>query len=157
MTIFGTPGGTPLNTSGFQGSSPGNAVGAALPGIPPNMSVLAAVSAGLLPSNALVTNYGQKHNPGTGRTLMDTIVDVDSGVSAQFVQNGGSMHSEANGAGGLGAGGQSQIQGIGAGCSDMLPPNAPANLTGIGGLLPGGVTVSGGLPPTVASPANYGG
>jgi hypothetical protein len=157
LTIFGSPGGTTLNTSGFQGTSPGNAVGATLPGIPPNMSVMAAISAGLLPINALLTNYGQKHHPTQGRTLMDALVDVDVGVSAAFVQNGGSMHSEANGGTGPGAGQQSQIQGVGAGCTDQLPANAPANLTGSGFFLSGGVTVSGGTPPTFSSPVNYGG
>lgn len=157
MTVFGTPGGTPLNTSGFQGTSPGNTVGANLPGIPPNMSVMAAVSAGLLPMNTLITNYGQKHNPTQGRTVMDALVDVDSGMSAAFVQNGGSAHAEANGGAGPGAGGQSQNPGIGAGCTDQLPANAPANLTGSGGFISSGVTVSGGTPPAVATPANYAG
>jgi hypothetical protein len=157
LTIYGTPNGTTLNTSPFQGTAPGNAVGATLPGIPPNMSVMAAVSAGLLPINALLTNYGQKHNPTQGRTVMDALVDVDSGASAVFVQNGGSFNADANGGAGPGAGQQSQMQGTGAGCTDQLPANAPANLTGIGGILPGGVTVSGGTPPTLSSPPNYGG
>lgn len=157
MTIYGSPGGTPANTSGFQGSAPGNAVGSTLPGIPPNMSVMAAVSAGLLPANVLVTNYGQKHNPAAGRTLLDTISDVDAGASAAFTQNGGSAQSESNGCAGPGAGNMNQFTGLGSGCADQLPLNAPANLTGSGGFLSAGVTVSGGLPPTVPTPAQYGG
>ncbi len=39
MTIFGTPGGTPLNTSFFQGTAPGNAVQAALQVVQPGVGM----------------------------------------------------------------------------------------------------------------------
>ncbi|HWX29587.1 MAG TPA: hypothetical protein VNZ53_19345 [Steroidobacteraceae bacterium] len=155
MTIFGTPGGTPLNTTPFQGTAPGNAAQATLPGIPPNMSVLAAISAGLLPINALMTNYGQKHHPTAGRTVMDGLVDVDNGVSAVFVQNGGSAHAESNGGSGLGAGGHSQEQGVGQGCGDQLPANAPTGAPAL--QFPTTSNATGGTPPTLGSLVQYGG
>lgn len=33
-----------------------------LPGIPPNMSIMAAISAGLLPANTQITNFGTGPN-----------------------------------------------------------------------------------------------
>jgi hypothetical protein len=64
MTLYQTPGGTPLNTSPFQGTAPGNPgavpIQAPSPGVgmfPPNAnnasgdSVLAAASRAALPAN----------------------------------------------------------------------------------------------------------
>lgn len=46
---------------------------ASLPGIPPQMSVLAAMSAGLLPANAQVTNFG------TGGPSSTILTDLSTG------------------------------------------------------------------------------
>jgi hypothetical protein len=44
-----------------------------LPGIPPNFSVLAAMSAGLLPANAQITNFG------TGGPSATLLTDLSTG------------------------------------------------------------------------------
>lgn len=147
MTIYGTPGGTPLNTTPFQGTQPGNAVGATLPGLtpgvglfPPNSNnasgetVHAAVSRGALPINALTTVFGQKHHPTAGRTIMDTLVDTDQdGAGVSFVANGGSPNLNPCGSGGgnAAAGGLNQTQGPGAGSAMICPANAPSNLPAV--------------------------
>lgn len=121
--------------------------------VQPNDSVLSALSRGGIPLGALVTNYGQKHHPGQGRSTMDCLLDVDSGVSAAFVQNGGSFNTGANGGSGPGAGQQGQYQGLGAGCSDQLPHTAPVAAPAV--QLPTGTSGTGGVPPTFGSPVLY--
>lgn len=46
-----------------------------LPGIPPNMSVLAAMSAGLLPANVQLTNFG---TGGPNHTLLSDLSGGDA-------------------------------------------------------------------------------
>lgn len=46
-----------------------------LPGIPPQMSILAALSAGLLPANAQITNFG---TGGPSQTIMTDLSTGDS-------------------------------------------------------------------------------
>jgi len=137
MTIYGTPGGTPSNTSGFQGTSPGNAVGATLPGIPPNMSVHAAVSAGLLPANALFSNAGKV--AAGGRTLPDAM--ARAGEVGYNGSAGGfdSLNSDANGGSGPGAGQANQTEGPSSGQMSLVEGSAPATA------------------PTITSPVQYGG
>ncbi len=71
-----------------QGQNPG----AFIAGIPPNMSILAAVSAGLLPANALCINYGATSRGG--RTILEAIANGEgNSAGAGFVANGGSPQS----------------------------------------------------------------
>jgi len=114
MTIYGTPGGTPLNTTPFQGTAPGNAVQTTQqpfnPGVglfPPNSnnlsgdSILAAAGRAALPINTYVNNEGVGNN-----------ISVDTGLSTG--SDGGNQASAANGipfgsgsgGGGSGVGGQ---------------------------------------------------
>jgi hypothetical protein len=91
MTIYGTPGGTPLNYTGFQGTQPGNVAQAALqpliPGVglfPPNSNnfsgdtVQAATSRAALPMNALVSNEGI----GITNSLSNGCPPLDGGVQS---------------------------------------------------------------------------
>lgn len=161
MTIYGTPGGTTLNTTPFQGTQPGNAVQATLPGVtpgvgmfPPNSNnnsgdtVLAAAARAVLPLTALTTTYGQKHHSGPpgvtppGRTIMDCLVDVDqNGAGGTYQANGGSPEAVINGGNSLGAGGANQTPGGagGEGEASIMPTAAPANN------------------PSIPSPVQYGG
>lgn len=135
MTIYGTPYGTPLNTTPFQGTQPGNAAQAALPGIPPNFSVMAAISAGLLPINALATNFGQKHNGTAGRSVADCMIDVDqNGAGGSYVANGGSPEGVINGGNSFGAGGANQTPSGAAseGEACILPTSAPGSTPTLG-------------------------
>ena len=87
-----------------QGQTPG----AFIAGIPPNMSILAAVSAGLLPANALGINYGATSRGG--RTILEAIANGDgNSAGAGFVANGGSPQST-----------------VAAGSTAIIPDNANA-------------------------------
>jgi hypothetical protein len=151
MTIYATPGGTPLNqTGGFQGTQPGNPVGASLspvnPGVglfPPNSdthsgdTVLAAQSRGAMPSNVLTTNYGTRDSrPGQAVLEIEGKGAMNgAGVTAtnsSLWANGGSCGGNS-----LGAGGMNQTDGPGAGDVAIIATNAPATM------------------PTIASPAQY--
>lgn len=141
MTIYGSPGGTPLNTTPFQGTQPGNAVQATLPGtnpgvglFPPNSNnlsgdtVMSAASRAVLPLNALTTSYGQKHHPTAGRSLTDCLTDTDqNGAGASFQQNGGSANQVIQGGNSLGAGGANQTPAgaNGEGEASIMPHSAP--------------------------------
>lgn len=155
MTLYGTPGGTPLNTTFFQGTQPGNAIQATIspvnPGVgmfPPNSNnqsgdtVMASVSRATMPLTALTTSYGQKGHPTAGRTILDCLVDTDqNGAGSSFQANGGSAQQVINGGNSLGAGGANQTPagagGEGEAC--IMPHSAPANN------------------PTIPSPVQYGG
>jgi hypothetical protein len=152
MTIYGSPGGTPLNqTGGFQGTQPGNAVQATLqvvnPGVglfPPNSntnsgdSIMASISRGACPANVNVTNFGATAHSGLGtgaaggRPLLEALCDGDSnGVSPTFTANGGSVNLGAAGGNSLGAGGLSQTTAPSSGEGVILPANAPASMPAI--------------------------
>lgn len=148
MTIYGSPGGTPLNqTGGFQGTQPGNAVQATLqqtiPGVglfPPNSnnlsgdSVMAAASRAAVPVNANTNGFGIV-NPVGGRPLLNCMADSNpaNGSAVAIVLNGGSSNGQACGGAGPGAGGVNQTQGPGGGCAHPMPhsmPSANVSLTG---------------------------
>jgi hypothetical protein len=115
MTIFATPGGTPLNQAGgFQGTQPGNAIGATLqtvqPGVglfPPNSNnqsgdtILASISRGATPANVEVNNFGVTTNSGGGpgvaggRSVLATQADAQAaGTGSGFtVLSGGSSNN----------------------------------------------------------------
>jgi hypothetical protein len=150
MTVFGTPYGTPLNATGFQGTQPGNAVQATVPGLspgvgmfPPNSnnasgeSVLSAQARGALVANTLVTNAG-KHAAG-GRTLLET--EGKGGAAGYNGSAGGfdSLNSDANGGAGPGAGQSNQTEGPSSGETSFVEGSAPATV------------------PTFASPVQFGG
>jgi hypothetical protein len=150
VTIYGTPGGTPLNTTPFQGTTPGNPVGATVTGIspgvglfPPNSntasgaSVLSEQSRGALIGNTLVTNAGK--TAAGGRFLVDA--ESRSGERGYNGSAGGydSLNSDANGGAGPGAGQSNQTEGPSSGETNSVEGSAPATA------------------PAIASPAVYGG
>jgi hypothetical protein len=142
VTIYGTPGGTPLNQAGgFQGTQPGNPVQATLslvnPGVglfPPNSNnnsgdtILASVARGACPANVLTTGLGVT---GSGSKPVLTALNSAGtrGTGAAFVANGGSANNGPNGANGvpLAAGGMGQSNGA-TGETTVLPANAPSSL-----------------------------
>jgi hypothetical protein len=141
MTIYGTPMGTPLNSTGFQGTQPGNAVGATLspliPGVglfPPNSnnnsgdSVAAAVSRAAVPTNADVTNFGISGSLQGGKPVLSGFSGVGTrGTGPGFVANGGSAQVSSSGGNGLGAGGQNQA-GAQSGEVTTIPANGSASV-----------------------------
>jgi hypothetical protein len=138
MTIYGTPGGTPLNSTGFQGTQPGNAVGAALqvvsPGVgmfPPNSNnnsgdtIAASISRGSCPANVLATNVGTRDSR-PGRSIHESISAACSDGTGSSITTtfGGSLNLDASGGGSLGAGGLNQTTMPGGGEGNILPANA---------------------------------
>jgi hypothetical protein len=143
MTIYGTPGGTPLNTTPFQGTQPENAVQATVqpfnPGVglfPPNSnnlsgdSVQAAVSRGALPINTFINNEGVGNN-----ITIPTGSALDGGN--QSAPSLGSEFGQAVGGGSTGiggAGGANMNSNVGATGDVVLSNKAPAqNVTFQGG------------------------
>lgn len=151
MTIYGTPNGTPLNATGFQGTQPGNTVQNILqptnPGVglfPPNSnnlsgdSALAAASRGALPVNVNTNGFGVI-NPAGGRPLLNCMSDSNpaNGSGTAIVANGGSANSQAAGGSGPGAGGLNQTPSPGGGCAHPMPHSMPsANVVITGGATP---------------------
>jgi len=108
-------------------ASPGlyvNAPGQPLPGIPPNMSVMAAMSAGLIPANVQTTSMGAVDSRA-GRTVLESMSRgscVGAGQSATnpyMFPNGGTA-----GGAGPGAGGENQTQGPTSGETSILVGSA---------------------------------
>jgi hypothetical protein len=133
MTIYGSPAGTPLNTTPFQGTQPGNAVGATLqpfkPGVglfPPNSnnlsgdSILAAAGRGDLPINTYVNNEGVGNS-----------ISIETGLSTG--SDGGNQASAANGIpfGSASGGGGAGVGGVGG-------ANMNANVGAVGDAQLGG-------------------
>jgi hypothetical protein len=121
-------------------SSPGlyiNTPGQPIAGIPPNMSVMAAISAGLLPPNANVTNFGVTSSTGLGtggggRSVLETLNTGDAnGVGAAFVASGGSANLAAAGGNSLGAGGLNQTTAPSGAEASIVPANAPSTVPSI--------------------------
>lgn len=147
MTIYGTPCGTPLNATGFQGTQPGNAVQATLspvnPGVglfPPNSnnasgdSVMAAASRGALPLNAEGSGYGVTSSAGVGavaggsggRTILNALSDGDrNGTNGQVGVD--TLNSDLNGGNSIGAGGTNQTEGPSSGISSVASTQQPTN------------------------------
>jgi hypothetical protein len=139
MTIYGTPGSTPLNqTGGFQGTQPGNPVGASLsvvnPGVglfPPNSNnnsgdtIMASISRGSCPANVDITNAGTRDSR-PGRTVHESMSDANAtGTSTVFTSTfGGSQNQGPAGSNSLGAGGLNQTNAPGSGSQHILPANA---------------------------------
>jgi hypothetical protein len=158
MTIFGTPYGTPLNSTGFQGTQPGNVVAQvalqiAQPGVgmfPPNSdnrsgdSVLASISRAALPLNLQGSGYGITSQSGAGtgpggRTVADALASGDrNGSGAQVGVD--SLNSDSNGSGSLGAGGANQTEGPTSGEGSQASTQQPASTF----TQPSSVTVYGG-------------
>ena len=139
MTIYGTPYGTPLNATGFQGTQPGNAVQSTLPPISPgvgmfppnsdtrsNDSVMSAVSRAAMPANANTTNFGTPTS-APGRPILETMGragEVGSGLSGLLED----FNGVANGGAGPGAGQVNQTQAPGAGQQAQITGQAPISL-----------------------------
>jgi hypothetical protein len=138
MTIFGTPMSTPLNATGFQGTQPGNAVGATLspvnPGVglfPPNAdnrsgdTITASVSRAACPANVDITNAGTRDSR-PGRTVHESMSDANATGTANAFTTvfGGSLNQGPAGGNGLGAGGLNQTNSPSSGTQHMLPANA---------------------------------
>ena len=156
MTIYGTPSSTPLNSTGFQGTSPGNPVQATLspvlPGVglfPPNSnsasgdSLLASLSRGATPMNAQGSGYGVTMQtgagPGTsgGRTFAEALSIGDRNGTGGQTGVGDTLNSDANGGQSFGAGGANQTEGPTSGESTQASTQQPANtLTFQGGATP---------------------
>jgi len=150
MTIYGTPGGTPLNTTPFQGTQPGNAAQATLqqqnPGVglfPPNSNnasgdtVLAAQSRGSVPANVLVTNLGVRDSR-PGRSASETLSHAGAnGAGETAAAPYAWPNSAASGGNSLGAGGLNQTPNDASGEQTICVAGAPASF------------------PTIASPAQY--
>lgn len=150
MTLFGTPGGTPLNTSGFQGTAPGNPVGPAIQSMPGAAfvqgalgdvrgvtSVAALQSNGTLPHNAQITNAGKV--AAGGRTVLES--QARAGEVGYNGSAGGfdSFNSDSNGGSGPGAGQANQTEGPSSGQTSLVEAAAPGNA------------------PTLTSPVQFGG
>jgi hypothetical protein len=142
MTIYGTPGGTPLNTTPFQGTQPGNPVQASLsfvsPAVglfPPNSdtrsgdTIMASISRATAPANVKLTNALLGSTPA-GRALVEVL--ADGGAQGTSINPGGggwdSMNISANGGGGTGAGGMNQDLGSNAGRSSQLATPTPSSV-----------------------------
>lgn len=155
MTIYGTPGGTTLNTAGFQGTAPGNPVQATLspvnPGVglfPPNSnnasgdSVLASISRATLPINVQGSGFGVTSAAGTGvgaggRTIAEALAIGERNGTGIQTGIGDTMNSDANGSGSLGAGGANQTEGPTSGTGSQASTQQPINtLTLQGGATP---------------------
>jgi hypothetical protein len=154
MAIFGTPGGTPANTSFFQGTAPGNPVQATLqpvnPGVgffPPNSnnasgdSILASISRGALPLNVQGAGYGLTSAAGAGagaggRTILNALSDGDRNGYGNSV-GVDSLNSDLNGQGSLGAGGSNQTEGPSSGISSQASTQQPVNTLALSGVATG--------------------
>jgi hypothetical protein len=114
MTIYGTPGGTPLNTTPFQGTAPGNAAQATMqpvnPGVglfPPNSnnlsgdSVAASQSRAAIPANTYITNEGVGNN-----ITINSALGTGSDGGNQASATNGVPYGSAAGGGQAGVGGQ---------------------------------------------------
>jgi hypothetical protein len=144
MTIFGSPGGTPLNTTPFQGTAPGNPVQVTLqpfnPGVglfPPNSNnssgdtIQAATSRGALPINALISNEGV----GITNSLANGCPPLDGGTQASAANGVPFGSAPGGGASGVGgAGGCNMNSSVGQ-IGDVVATNQanPVNLTYQGG------------------------
>jgi hypothetical protein len=140
MTIYGNPGGTPLNNTGFQGTQPGNPVQATLqvvnPGVglfPPNSnnnsgdSIMASISRGACPAGVLMSGLGVSGS-GNKPVLSALSGAGQRGTGAGFVANGGSANDGSAGGNSFGAGGLNQTNTPGAGEITTLPANAPSSI-----------------------------
>lgn len=132
MTLYATPGSTPNNTSPFQGTTPGNTGGQAIPGIPPNMSVLAAISAGLLPINAQASNFGATSasaaNPGSGGRVLAAAMSQGNEMGNGQNGLGELFNSDSNGGSGPGAGQANQTEGPSSGQTSQVAAQYPMTL-----------------------------
>lgn len=112
---------------GAQSGTPGMATPSAydpLPGIPPNMSVAAAMSAGLVPGNAHCSNIGTPDS-NAGRPLLPSLADGGrNGTSTQWGID--TNNSDANGGNSFGAGGANQTEFPSSGQSSQGSMNNPA-------------------------------
>lgn len=114
-----------------QTGSPGLVASSAydkLPGIPPNMSIMAAISAGLLPMNAMVTNFGLARHT-TGESINASLAGNGSDGAQNSAANGGSLNVDQTG-NGASAGGSntSQTNGTGNAAVEMtadMPATVP--------------------------------
>jgi|ERR1700722_15560990 len=137
MTIFGTPGGTPLNTSGFQGTTPGNTPGAlqqsansAVGLVPPNgdnrgpATILSQQSNGSVAANTYLTGAGLV--AAGGRAIIES--ESSSGANGTQTQPYGidTLNSDSNGGAGPGAGQANQTEGPSSGAVSPVSTQSPA-------------------------------
>jgi len=141
MTIYGTPGGTPLNTTPFQGTAPGNpaltnVLQIVSPGVgmfPPNSNnasgdtIMASVSRGGTPANVVVGGAGA--SIPTNASILGR--SADFGANGYGAGNAGGVfngNDAASGGAGLGAGGQGQTNGPSGGATFGLSSQLPTNV-----------------------------
>lgn len=101
-----------------------------LPGLPPNMTISAAMSAGLVPANVLLTNNLIGKTPAGGRAPLESMSRAGEVGTAGTVggASGTAFHpmsNSANGGSGPGAGGMNQDLGASSGRSDTLDGAMP--------------------------------
>jgi hypothetical protein len=139
MTIYGTPGGTPANTSGFQGTAPGNPVGAtqvgALPAavgmIPPlgdtrgPATLLSQQSNASIASNTRVTGAGLV--AAGGREIIETQGRGGEFGSQTQAYGIDTLNSDSNGGAGPGAGQANQTEGPSSGQANQVATMTPAS------------------------------
>jgi len=145
MTIYGTPGGTPLNNTGFQGTQPGNPVQATLSPVnvgvglfPPNSdnrsgdTITASVSRAACPANVDITNAGTRDSR-PGRTVHESMSDANATGTGTVITTvfGGSLNVGPAGGGGPGAGGFNQTNSPSSGVGHVLPANADVKVPAI--------------------------
>jgi hypothetical protein len=127
-----------ININATTSASPGLQVptpGQPLQGIPPNMSVLAAMAAGLLPANVDVTNMGTRDSR-PGRTVLEAIGaggERDTGTA--YTTNGGSPQGQSAGGNSVtgAAGGFNQTNNPGGGEADIIPHNMSGTQSAVNG------------------------
>jgi hypothetical protein len=135
-----------ININNTTAASPGLQVptpGQPLQGIPPNMSVMAAISAGLLPANVLQTSMGTRDSR-PGRTMLESLGQgSSSGMGLSAVNPYGWPNGGTAGGNSLGAGGLDQVDGPSGGETSVLIGSAQGTqATANGGLQPPAVANS---------------
>lgn len=139
MTIYGTPGSTPLNMSPFQGTAPGGPVGAlqqsnnaAVGMVPPNgdnrgpATVLSQQSNASVAANTNLTGAGL--TAAGGRSVLESEGRAGE-VGAQTQPYGiDSLNSDSNGGASPGAGQANQTEGPSSGQQSPVSTQSPAQL-----------------------------
>lgn len=123
---------------GAQSGTPGMVTPSAydpLPGIPPNMTTNAAISAGLLPTNVLLTNALLGKTPAGARPPVEAMSRAGEVGTAGTVggAGGAAFHPMSNSAnGGSGPGPVNQDLGASSGRSDTLDGAMPSTVIAVG-------------------------
>jgi hypothetical protein len=137
MTLYGTPGGTPLNTTPFQGTAPGNPVGAtqqaansAVGMVVPNgdnrgpATLLSQQSNGSVAANTNLTGAGLV--AAGGRSILEAQGRAGEVGTASQPYGVDTLNSDSNGGSGPGAGQANQTEGPSSGQQSPVSTISPA-------------------------------